>query len=456
MPIGGFYGPYASGGTLDGNVRGELLTDGVFGALHDAGINMIVYGKDIWTGEEGNGTVEKVLDLCQKHGIGYYMMLEYVESQRGGKTTPYPTEKMELLTDIGVAKLQRILDNLTKKGERTCVLGIHAKDEPFPHEVKNLAVLNDVFYNKLENNYGLDLYGNSLGHWSGEWNLFGTSPYITWDQYNEGYMKSQAKFRMYSATQYPFSSASTPETSLTRSMFEGLARYTELSKENNVPFWRMMQAGGQWNDAAAWIDSVTPYQNEAELLFDVNIALAYGAKAIQYFTLVQPMHFSYATGGTYDYERNGLIGANGNITRWYYYAQRANKQVQAVDHVLMKSAHEKIIVHGPKATEIIIENAKDEETGELLVGKDWVTTNQKYKELIGVEGDDCVVGCFDYNGGTALYVVNYSRLSKADVLVKFDKKYKYNVIQRATEADIVGTSIPLTLDKGEGALIVLE
>jgi hypothetical protein len=239
-------------------------------------------------------------------------------------------------------------------------------------------------------------------------------------------------------------------------MFEGLARYTELSKENNVPFWRMMQAGGQWNDAAAWIDSVTPYQNEAELLFDVNIALAYGAKAIQYFTLVQPMHFSYATGGTYDYERNGLIGANGNITRWYYYAQRANKQVQAVDHVLMKSAHEKIIVHGPKATEIIIENAKDEETGELLVGKDWVTTNQKYKELIGVEGDDCVVGCFDYNGGTALYVVNYSRLSKADVLVKFDKKYKYNVIQRATEADIVGTSIPLTLDKGEGALIVLE
>ncbi|MBQ6921844.1 MAG: hypothetical protein IJQ66_02020, partial [Clostridia bacterium] len=79
-----------------------------------------------------------------------------------------------------------------------------------------------------------------------------------------------------------------------------------------------------------------------------------------------------------------------------------------------------------------------------------------YKELTGIQGDDCVIGCFDYKGGTALYVVNYSRLKKADVLLKFSDKYRYTVIQRADVADVVGTSIPMTLDMGEGALIVLR
>ena len=41
-------------------------------------------------------------------------------------------------------------------------------------------------------------------------------------------------------------------------------------------------------------------------------------------------------------------------------------------------------------------------------------------------------------------------------MLKFDSKYRYTVIQRGETADVVGTSIPLTLDMGEGALIVLK
>ena len=63
MPIGGFYGPYMSGGSLDGNVRGDLLTSEVFHLIKDAGINMIVYGKDMWQGETGGTTANLVLDL---------------------------------------------------------------------------------------------------------------------------------------------------------------------------------------------------------------------------------------------------------------------------------------------------------------------------------------------------------------------------------------------------------
>ena len=446
MPIGGFYGPYSSGGSLDGNERADLLSDKTFKDLQDAGINMIVYGKDMWMGEDGGATANLILDLCEKYGIGYYMQSQWVESQLGGKLTPYPTENMALQTPAGINTLQRIINNMTKNGTRKCVLGLHARDEAFVHEVRNLAVLFDAWYNKMDNNYGLDLYGNSLGYWDGKNTLFGTTAAITYQEYLDDYL-NVAKPKMFSATQYPFTSASTPEANLTAGLFEELTYYRELTIEQGIPFWRMMQAGGQWNDASAWIPSVTPYQSEAELLFDVNIALAYGSKAIQYFTLVQPMHFAYQEGGTYDYERNGLIGANGNLTRWYYYAQRANNQVKAVDEYLMNAASEGVIVHGPKARKYIVDDAKPNNT---------VFAENTYKEMIGVKGDDCVVGCFDYKGGTALYVVNYSRFDKADILVEFDDTYRYTVIQRADVADVVGSSIPLTLDMGEGALIVLE
>lgn len=446
MPIGGFYGPYASGGSLDGNERADLLSNDVFKAIADAGVNMIVYGKDMWMGEDGGDTANLVLDRCEENGIGYFMQSEWIENQLGGKTEPYAVDKMALKTTAGKETLQRILDKMTGNGTRKCVLGIHAKDEPFVHEINNLEVLKDVFYNKIDNNYGLTLFGNSLGRWSGKSTLFNTTAAITYDEYLEKFF-SKSAFQMFSATQYPFSSANTSEASLTKYLFDNLAFYRELALEQNIPHWRMLQAGGQWNDAAAWIPSVEPYQNEAELLFDVNMSLAYGVKAIQYFTLVQPLHFAYATGETYDYERNGLIGANGNITRWYYYAQRANRQIQAIDEYLMNSASVGVIVHGSTARKFIVENGEPNDT---------VFKENKYKELTGIQGDDCVIGCFDYKGGTALYVVNYSRLKKADVLLKFSDKYRYTVIQRADVADVVGTNIPLTLDMGEGALIVLR
>ncbi|MGN1077574.1 MAG: hypothetical protein ACI4ST_03580, partial [Candidatus Gallimonas sp.] len=131
MPIGGFYGPSSySGGSVDGNELKDLLSDDVFSAIADAGVNMIVYNRDMWMTEGDNQIANKVLDLCEKYRIGNFMQLEYVESQLGGKLSPYPVENMELNTEAGVNKLQSILDELTRNGERECVIGLHGRDEP--------------------------------------------------------------------------------------------------------------------------------------------------------------------------------------------------------------------------------------------------------------------------------------------------------------------------------------
>lgn len=446
MPIGGFYVPYASGGSIDGNDKPDLLTDYYFNALKEAGINTFFYSVDRWVSGAANTALNKALDLCEKYGIGYYVDAYYVNGQLGSRTDNVVNlDKMTMQTEQGKKEFETVIDEITKNGTRKCVLGILGQDEPFPKQLPYLEVLRETFYS-LSNTQGLDIYSNAIGFWQGDNIFWGYSDPIAFDDYIQEYFDT-VKPKMLSVTQYPYTSANTPESTLTSVLFNKLSVYRKLAQDNGVPHWRMLQAGGQWNDTAEWIESVDPYPSEGELLFDVNVSLAYGAKGIQYFPLVQPYYFSYEKGGTYDFNRNGLIGADGNLTQWYYYAKRANEQIQAIDEYLMNASNDGIIVHGEQATKAII---TDGTPGEEIVSAG------TYEELTKVVGDDCVIGCFNYKGKTALYVVNYSRTEKANVALSFDKNdYRYTVIQRAVSAEVVGGRIPLTLDAGEGALIVL-
>ncbi len=448
MPIGGFYAPFTSGGSLDGHTLPDFITDEYYQKIADCGINLFVYSIDRWTsgGDVYNPNLVKALDLCEKYHIGYFVDAWWTRNQLGTQTQDFPLEDMTMTSGGENAELKALVDEISANGNREAFVGMLSFDEPFTAQLDNLGVFSDAFYG-LDNTQGYDLYLNARGYWAGVDNFWGYSDPMAFDDYIRDFFEI-VKPRMLSVTQYPFTSAQTPDSNITALLTNQLQVAREYSKEYGVPFWRMMQAGGQWNDAGAWIETVSPYPSEGEMLFDVNISLAYGAKAIQYFPLIQPQYYANQTGGTYDFEnRNGLIGADGNLTRWYYYAQRANKQVQAIDHVLMKASNEGVIVHGEDATKVIVTNGEKRNT---------IIENGKFRQLKSVEGDDCIVGCFDYKGGTALYAVNYSRTEKADITLRFDESdYLYEVIQRATSNKFVGNAIPLRLDAGEGALIVL-
>lgn len=448
MPIGGFYAPYASGGSVNGNASADFLSDDVFSALSECGINAMFYSVDRWVTDGVNTSLKKAIDLCERYGIGYYIDLYYVNGQLGSHTENYPLENMTLNKESGKKKLKEIINIITDNGNNKSVLGILGKDEPFTSELDNLGVLTDAFYG-LDNTDGMHVYMNALGYWAGEDTLYGYSDPLEYDSYMKQYFEV-AKPRMLSVTQYPYTSANTPETTIAALGYDQLSVYKKYADQYGVPFWRMLQAGGQWNDAANWVETKPAYPSEGEMLYDVNLALAYGAKSIQYFPLIQPQHFAYGPEeNTFDYaNRNGLIGGDGNKTRWYYYAQRANMQVKAVDEYLMKSANVGVIVHGDDARNAFITGA--------TVEKNEILTQNTFRQLTSISGDDCIIGCFDYLGGTALYAVNYSRTEKANVTLTFDRNdYRYKVIQRATACDVVGGEMTLTLDTGEGALIVL-
>ena len=142
----------------------------------------------------------------------------------------------------------------------------------------NLHEFRKAFYSlDVVKEWGIHTCTDVLGYWNGENNLYNTDESVTYDEYMERYMATETP-KFLSATQYPYTSAETSSYDVANKLYSLLSVYRKYSRQYDVPLWRMMQAGGQWNDNADWIDTVDPYPSEGELLVDVNMSLAYGAK----------------------------------------------------------------------------------------------------------------------------------------------------------------------------------
>ena len=167
-----------------------------------------------------------------------------------------------------------------------------------------------------------------------------------------------------------------------------------------------------------------------------------GAQGIQYFPLIQPYQFTLAENGGWDFERNGILGAMGNETQWYYYAQNINKHIGAIDEVLMNAVSKGIIVTG--------EQAKSD-----TVMTSCVIESGTFNQLKSITGE-AMVGCFNYNGKTALYVVNYSFENAQNITLDFTGSQNIRKIQNAETSYVKGNALTLDMAAGEGILLVLE
>ena len=78
-----------------------------------------------------------------------------------------------------------------------------------------------------------------------------------------------------------------------------------------------------------------------------------------------------------------------------------------------------------------------------------------FNQLKSVTGD-AMVGCFNYQGKTALYVVNYSMEHAQKITLTFDGSQNVKMIQNAEESYVKGKALTLDMAAGEGILLVLE
>ena len=418
MPITGYYGPYPSYVSRDGDVFPNYISEEFMEAFADAGINLIVYSS--LTYSSNAELVEQYLDMGEKYGIGIFVNDSNVLNYAGDDTVT----------------ASKVGEEIANYSDYPAFCGMYVVDEPtapyyqagdgtkFISKYVELAKI-------LQNDLDILCYMNLLPVWDID------KKQEAYEQYVEEFCKT-IKPKVLMWDKYPFSSSDGLDV-----YFYNMSLIREHAEEGNIPFWAFIQAGAQWNDENRYFDSELPYYpNQSQFNWNVNTSLAFGAQGIQYFPLIQPANFAYALTNEWDFQRNALIGAIGNKNQWYYYAQSINKHIAAIDEVLMNSVNKGIIVNGEQAK-------KDTDLTNCVI------ESGKFQELMSVSGD-AMVGCFNYNGQTALYVVNYDMENPQLITLNLNKAHNIQLVQDAETSYVNSQNLQLNMAAGEGVLVVIN
>lgn len=419
MPITGYYGPHPQFESSHGANFPNLYTDEIFEMIAESGVKVIVYSHTDY--KESPELVEKSLDLAQKHGIGMFVLDSTILDKAGEPEM----DKNELAKQI---------ENYCK---HPAFCGMFVVDEPrTPYHLPGDGTKYISRYEQLANILQYDLGYTCYLNMFPVWNL---------PVYQESYERYVAEFcetlrpKYIMWDNYPFAATDGLDV-----YFYNMNLMREYAKKYKVPFWAYIEAGAQWNDEKEHFDSKLPYYpNEAQFDWNVNTCLAFGAQGIQYFPLIQPEHFAYAKSTEWDSERNGIIGVFGNKTQWHGYAKRMNEHIRAIDEVLMNSVHKGIIVTSEQAQK------------DMELAKNCLIESGEFWELMSVCGD-AMVGCFDYHGKTALYVVNYSMKHEQNIELHFDKTYDVQMVKQAEVSVVNESTLQLDMSAGEGVLLVIR
>lgn len=403
MPIGTYGGPQIS-----------QLTDEFFTLFKECGIGFFSSTVD---GSNDKANAEKFLDLCDEYEIGTFLTMSSIRGHNVAAVMT--TEKLETA--------------LSEFAGHESFMGFELQDEP---TVAQTVTLNKTVKAFEASRYAyLDMYYNALPDYAEPTSLSGSIDYgITFEEYCRGYIEN-LEATYFSYDYYPFGKYGT----ISQNYITCMATVRNVCEDMGVPFWTYIQCGA---DFGYGLKECIP--DEDRFRWNVATCLAYGAKGIQYFTLSQWSGFYDAIKDN-DPEaetRVGMIGAKNNINQWYYYAKDANAHIAAVDSILMNATNMGVIFNGTSPVK--------QSTGREVI------TSEKFRQLIAVEGSSALVGCFDYKGGTALYVVNNSVTKKGTIRLDFDNNYYYLVTQKTVTTEKTGRSLELSLDKGEGVLVVLR
>ena len=404
MPIAGFWGP-----------TNQFVNNEMFQKIADMGMNLISHtALDYKSSPE---LVKKYLTLADKHKIGVFVTDSNVTDKANGTAV----------------KKSEIAQALAEYRNYPAFCGMYLVDEPHTDYygqngsgvlVSQLGSLAKV----LQKDFDLTCYANLFGMGSSK--ADGENAY---ERYVKEFCETvRPKVLMWDY--YVYSGNSTVSQ-----YFENMSIIRKYAEQYNIPFWSFIQAGNDWNTDKSSTEGYFYSPNQSEFEWNVNTSLAFGAKGIQYFPLIQPGSF-YAD--CKDYRQNGLIGADGNTNQWYGYAKKMNTQIAAVDEVLMNSVNKGIILSGSAS-------AVSAETSEYLI------PSGSFQALQSVSGD-CLVGCFNYQGKTALYVVNYSTDAKTNVTLALNKTYTVTTVQNANSSSEQTNNITLDMAAGEGVLLVIQ
>lgn len=401
MPIGAYVGPPPANVAGTGNLN--YITNDSYKNVAESGIN-IIYGLY----ERGDSNLQEVLNAYK-----------YAEAN-GIKYLP-----KDLKTKAGSEFPEAMEESLLAYNKEKAFIGNLVYDEPSSAYFEELGK-SFINYKKISPNS--IFYINILPMYASKAQLTidvsnGTPGEATLQDY-QNYVDSFVsivKPQMISYDYYPLQ-GSFP--SLESTYYKNMSIIRKAAINAKIPFWVYIQTTSY--------GQLSRVPKEAEIQWQVNSSLAYGAKGIQYFCYWTPVEVAEF--------RGSMVTRTGVKNPTYFYAQTMNKQIVAIDDVLM--------------------NCKSIGVMQLNDSPVPIPTEDKlngYKELTTLSGDaPAIVGCFDNNGKSVYYVVNNTINKSGTVTLNFNKSINSSIIQKAVKSQKSGSSITLELTAGEGALVTIN
>ena len=418
MFLSGYIGPRPSY-YRNGELIWEPYTDGaVFQELKDAGLNYMI--DELNYAGSTYEYAKMALEYSEEVGLMYFMAAYDVINV--GAETMGTDEEIK-------SKLQELY-------QYDSFAGLFFIDEPSATSYPFIKECIDKL-NQIEGELGyenLNPHVNLLPPTAGGERLSGVpGESMTWEDHIRGLSDTGIKYLSFDM--YPIYGLFTNK--VLPSWFTALGTMNQVAIEEGKPWIGCVQVGG-----GSWA-YLTPEQRvttEGELKWDVNTMLAFGAKGLIYYLTVSPPFWADKEGAEEQVNWHSIINVYGEKTEFYDYVQEINAHIAAMDHVLMNCDYQGVIING--------------NTPAVHYGDDLIKSNT-FRDLNEVTGN-ALIGCFDYNGKTALYVVNNSITEEGTITLSFDHKFNFEIIQDATSRNENGDFLSIELGIGESALVVLE
>lgn len=428
MEIHGFWGPYDAYKSEKWDLP-DLKTDEIYRLTKEAGFNVISQSNDDYPGKADN--VKKALDFCQKYNMFYL-----VASSKLKRFKAYHTKDNELF----MASEEEICQTLGEVLSHPACFGMEIQDEPLPVAVPEVGEFVRRYKNALKT-LGLTDRSYYL-------NLLPVSGFVSnpptiegWQEYVQSAIDHCGRdFVDYDF--YPFQkSESGSKDNISPGLYSHLEALYEVVDKNggDIPMGIAPPVGGNWTEEEDNPANRAPSPEELE--WEIGVSLAFGVTRFEYFTLCNPHSFlKYMPHG-----QTGVFNPDGSKGKLYDAVKRSNEQIIAVDEYLLKSKNKQVMFLKDYPSEI------DYRYKDHINDK-----NSSYKELVSVDGDGAIIGCFDYKGKTALYVVN--TFKKAQTLtLNFDIERKVKLVNRMDGVvDKTEKTVSLNLGKAEATLVIVE
>lgn len=166
------------------------------------------------------------------------------------------------------------------------------------------------------------------------------------------------------------------------SYIKNISTVKKYAEQYNTPFWA---------NVAVFNHLTRANFTYKQMLWTVNLNLAYGAQGIQYYTYWDN-YIAYSDMDDWDNNSGaGAVNYTGGKKENYYEIQKINQNIKVVDEVLMTSTHKGVM-----------------QFGKQIVPMQYADTIYSYGPLKEVVGGNVFVGCFDHNGKPAYYIMNNS------------------------------------------------